>query len=158
MLLAILVIHRCIRWVVLVMIATGGAGAAEASRPWLTLRPRWPQAPAAPRPTDVDVRKQEVLSTIPWLNRMAAQAGGRASNCACYYYQANLKWTTGGLVCCRLRCLFVPGYLVYLRTEQFLFALLVGCICWICAALICAVPKRSKRFKANLSRALPRGA
>jgi tight adherence protein B len=73
----------------------------------------------------VDVRKEELLSAIPWINRWLLKIE-LAPRLRTLLYQANLKWTTGGLLLMSVACFVIPAYLVYLRTGAIPFAVLVG--------------------------------
>jgi tight adherence protein B len=92
----------------------------------------------------VDLRKSEMLSAIPWLNRRLLKF-----QLAPYLYnllhQADLKWTAGGLLAgCGL--LFVVGaYLAYWRLDSIIGALLIGLALGF-APIGYALLKRSKRF------------
>src|SRR5580692_4610306 len=73
----------------------------------------------------VDVRKSELLSAVPWVNRWLLQME-LAPRLRSLLHQANLQWTVGRLlVLCGL-CFIVPAYLVYLRTEAVFLALVIG--------------------------------
>lgn len=73
----------------------------------------------------IDVRKNETLSTIPWMDRMlrGLEITPRLRR---ILYQANLKWTVGQLVLMCVIAFFVAGYLVYWRTGAILFGVLIG--------------------------------
>ncbi len=73
----------------------------------------------------VDLRKQELFSAVPWLNRWLLRLEV-APRLRVLLYQANLKWTVGGLLLMSLACLVVPTYLIYLRTGVLIVALLIG--------------------------------
>jgi len=73
----------------------------------------------------LDLRKSELLSSIPWLNQrlLKIELGPRVQS---LLYQADLKWTAGGLLSACGLAFVVAGYLVYLRFDNFLVALGVG--------------------------------
>lgn len=73
----------------------------------------------------VDVRKSELLSTIPWMDRLLRKLE-LTPRLRRLLYQANLKWTVGGLMLMCSLAFVVGGYLVYLRTGAILFALAAG--------------------------------
>jgi tight adherence protein B len=73
----------------------------------------------------VDLRKQELLSAIPWINRWLMKIE-LAPRLRLLLYQANLKWTAGGLILMTGVAFAVPSYLVYLKTGSTLLGLLVG--------------------------------
>src|ERR1700730_16084567 len=71
----------------------------------------------------VDLRKQELLSAVPWLNRWLLRLEV-APRLRILLYQAHLKWTVGGLLLMSFTCFLIPTYLIYLRTETIILALL----------------------------------
>lgn len=73
----------------------------------------------------VDVRKSELLSTIPWVDQMLRKVE-LTPRLRRLLYQANLKWTVGGLVLMSVTAFAIPGYLIYLRTGAVPFALVGG--------------------------------
>lgn len=73
----------------------------------------------------IDVRKSELLSTIPWIDKALRQVE-LTPRLRRLLYQADLKWTVGGLLMMCLVAFILPGYLVYLRTSNILFGVLIG--------------------------------
>jgi tight adherence protein B len=73
----------------------------------------------------VDVRKNELLSTIPWIDKLLRKLE-LTPRLRRLLYQADLKWTVGGLMLMCLACFLIPGYLVYWRTGNLIFFLLIG--------------------------------
>lgn len=73
----------------------------------------------------VDVRKSEVVSSIPWIDRFLRQIEF-VPRVRRLLAQANLKWTVGGLVLMSAAAFIFPAYLVYLRTGRLLVSLAVG--------------------------------
>jgi tight adherence protein B len=73
----------------------------------------------------VDVRKNELLSAVPWINRWLLQLE-LAPRLRSLLRQANLEWTVGRLLILCGLCFIIPGYLVYLRTDAVLLGVLVG--------------------------------
>ena len=65
----------------------------------------------------VDIRREELLSTIPWLNRLL-QRIDLFPRLRLLLYQADLNWTVGGLLLMSIFCWVVAGTLVYLRTAR----------------------------------------
>jgi len=92
----------------------------------------------------IDIRKSELMSAVPWINRWLAKME-IAPQLRLWLYQANLGWTAGGLILMTIACFVVFGYLVYLRTDHAIFGFLLG-------AVAAAIPglwvmrKRQKRF------------
>jgi tight adherence protein B len=79
------------------------------------------------RETSVDIRKDEHLSNIPWMNRWL-QRMEIAPRLRMLLHQADVRWTVGVLLLAMAACFMVPGYLVHLRTGNVLFGIIVGLI------------------------------
>ena len=92
----------------------------------------------------VDVRKNELLSAIPWINRWLLKLE-IAPRLRTLLYQANLKWTAGGLLLMSAVFFVVPACLVYLRTGTVALAMLVG-LFTVGFPFYFARFKRSQRF------------
>lgn len=75
----------------------------------------------------IDVRKNELLSTIPWIDRLLRKLE-LTPRLRRLLYQANLKWTVGGLVLMCASAFAVTGYLLYWRTGAVLFGVLGGAV------------------------------
>lgn len=75
----------------------------------------------------VDVRKNELLSTIPAVDKLLRRIE-LTPRLRRLLYQADLKWTVGGLVLMSLGAFALPAYLVYLRTSALPFALIAGAV------------------------------
>jgi tight adherence protein B len=73
----------------------------------------------------LDFRKSDLLSTIPWLNQrlLKIELGPRTQN---LLYQADLKWTAGGLLASCGLAFVLTGYLVYLKFDNILIGLGAG--------------------------------
>jgi tight adherence protein B len=93
----------------------------------------------------VDVRRNELLSSIPWLDRWLMKIE-IAPRLRMLLYQANLKWTVGGLMLMCSGAFVIPAYLVYLRTNALLFAIAVGLLLGF-LPLGYVMQKRSQRMK-----------
>ncbi len=103
----------------------------------------------------VDIRKNELLSTIPWIDKMLRRVE-LTPRLRRMLYQADLKWTVGGLVMMCIGCFLIPAYLIYLRTGAVLFGLLGGLIFGF-APIGFVMFKRNKRlgkFEEGLPEAL----
>jgi tight adherence protein B len=92
----------------------------------------------------LDVRRDELLSTLPWLNRLL-ESVAVTSRLRLVLKQADLNWTVGRLVLIAAAAAVATGYLVYLRTGAtllaFLLAVLAGSL-----PFIYVLQKRSSRF------------
>jgi len=66
-----------------------------------------------------------LMSSIPWLDRWLTKIE-LAPRLRRLLFQANVKWTVGGLVLiCSVSCV-IPGYLVYFRTGVLFLSIIVG--------------------------------
>ena len=92
----------------------------------------------------LDIRKVELLSALPWLNRFLLRLEF-APRIRLLIAQANLKWTAGSLLMMSAACFVVPAYAVYLRTATFGPAFLVGAACAFGPYLYVRF-KRAQRF------------
>ncbi|HUN86371.1 MAG TPA: type II secretion system F family protein [Terracidiphilus sp.] len=93
----------------------------------------------------VDIRKSDLLSTIPWFDKMLRRIE-LTPRLRRLLYQADLKWTVGGLMMMCVGCFAVPAYLIYLRTSAVLFAVLGGLLV-SGAPFLFVMMKRGKRMK-----------
>lgn len=93
----------------------------------------------------VDLRKQELLSRVPWINRWLSKME-LAPRLRLMLYQANLKWTTGGLILMCLSAFLISSYLVHLKFENGPIALVVG-LALGSAPFLFVLFKRGRRFK-----------
>jgi tight adherence protein B len=93
----------------------------------------------------VDLRKQELLSAIPWINRWLMKIE-LAPRLRLLLYQANLKWTAGGLLLMTCAAFAIPAYVAYLKTNSTLLSLLVG-VAIGATPFLFVLFKRGQRFK-----------
>lgn len=131
--------------VAVLLLAASGTGASQQTKQTLAVLE---SALAVDKPevvdSVVDVRKQELLSAVPWLNRWLLKIE-IAPRLRTLLYQANLKWTTAGLLLMCVAFCVVPGYLLYLRTGTIIFALLGGLVLGS-TPILYVFHKRRKRF------------
>jgi tight adherence protein B len=92
----------------------------------------------------IDLQKKELLSSIPFLNRILLQLE-IAPTLRRILYQADLKWTPGGLLLMSVTAWAVSSYLLYLRTGTFFFSVLLGLVPGG-VPFVYVLHKRSKRF------------
>jgi tight adherence protein B len=124
-LIIVLVFLGAFSVVALIAIATGSGASAQAKQVHATLD----SALATDSPEEhgpiLDLRKIERLSSIPWLNRklLSFELTPRVQS---LIYQADLKWTAGGMLAGCGLCFVSIGYLVYWRTNSILIGLAVG--------------------------------
>jgi tight adherence protein B len=97
-------------------------------------------------PTDqiVDIRKEELLSELPLLNRWLLRLE-IAPRLRTLLYQADLNWTAGGLILMSVACFLIPAYLLYLRTGVVIFSLLIGMLLGA-GPFFFVLHKRTQRF------------
>jgi tight adherence protein B len=92
----------------------------------------------------VDIRKSEMLSALPWLNRLLSRVE-LAPRLHTLLYQSGLKWTAGTLALMSLACFVFPAYLIYLRTRALLLSLLIGLLVGF-LPMVFVLHKRRIRF------------
>ena len=104
---------------------------------------------------NMDLRKDEQLSSIPWLNKRLLSFE-LAPYLRKMLSQAELNWSPGRLLIMTLAFLALPSYFVFLSLQSYPLALVAGVVCgslpfgWVYF-------KRSRRFSAfekNLPEAL----
>ncbi|MFP5208640.1 MAG: type II secretion system F family protein [Acidobacteriota bacterium] len=93
----------------------------------------------------VDLRKDDELSDIPWLNKKL-QDFNAAPRLNLLLHQADLKWSVGRLLSISALSMVVPAYLVYLRTRFVVVALAVGIVTGL-APFGWVLFMRKKRFE-----------
>ncbi|HXF26760.1 MAG TPA: type II secretion system F family protein [Bryobacteraceae bacterium] len=103
----------------------------------------------------VNLRKNEMASAIPWLDRLLARVD-LAPRLARLLAQADLKWTAGGLLLAMTGCSLPAFYLVQLRTHMALAAMAVALAAGAAPLLyvLRARAKRFDKFQAGLPEAL----
>jgi tight adherence protein B len=138
--------------VAMLVLAAVGTGASQQTKQALAMLDSALALPGSAHEDEiVDIRRQELLSSIPWLNRWLVQLD-LAPRLRALLYQANLNWTVGGLLLMCVACGVFSGYAIYWRTDAVLLAFVV-------AALAATIPlnyvlwtraKRFSRFEQNL--------
>ncbi|MGD0680556.1 MAG: type II secretion system F family protein [Terracidiphilus sp.] len=104
---------------------------------------------------DVNLRKSDMISSIPWLNRKLHEIE-LAPLLHTLLYQADIKWNVGTLVAGCGFCFALPAYLTYLRFDSILIALPIGLLLGA-APFAYVLNKRSRRlnsFQQGLPEAL----
>jgi tight adherence protein B len=92
----------------------------------------------------VDIRKEELLSALPLLNRWLLKLEV-APRLRTLLYQADLNWTAGGLILMSAACFAIPAYILYLRTGAGIFSLLIGSLLGA-GPVFYVLQKRRQRF------------
>jgi tight adherence protein B len=103
----------------------------------------------------IDVRKVELLSAIPWINRLLSQIE-LAPRLHRLLNQSELKWTASGFLLLSASCFTIPAYLAYLRSGAIILSILIG-LFTSCAPLAFVFHKRTHRlyrFEEQLPQAL----
>jgi tight adherence protein B len=153
MLLLLVLVFASVFAVIALLLIASGTGASQRTKQTLAaLESALATAKSPERDQIIDLRKQELLSAVPWINRWLLKIE-LAPRLRILLYQANLKWTTGGLLLMSIACSVIPAYLVYLRTRAVVFSLLAGILLGF-VPLFYVLRKRRQRF-AKFEQGLP---
>jgi tight adherence protein B len=131
--------------VLTLLLIASGTGASQRTKQTLAVL-KSALAVDQPRTGDpiVDIRKSELLSAVPWINRWLLKLE-IAPSLRILLYQANVKWSAGGLLLMSVACFVFPSYLIYLRTGAVIFAVAIGLIGGG-APIFYVLQKRRQRF------------
>ena len=143
-LLLILVFSGIFIVLVLLLVAGGANVSKETKRTMTNLQSVLAASHTASRDTVVNLRRDELLSAIPWMNRWLLKIE-LAPYLREVLYQADLKWTASVLILMSSLCFLVPAYLIYLRSGSLVFSLLIGLLLGL-APFGFVMHKRSRRF------------
>jgi tight adherence protein B len=145
MFLLLLVVFFAVFSVAALLMTAGRTGASQQTEQTLNvLKAALATTKLSSADQAVDVRKDEVFSTVPWLNRWLVKLE-LAPRLRLFLYQADLNWTAGTLLLMSLISFVIPAYLIYLRTSALIPTLLIGLL--LGAAPFAYVSyKRRKRF------------
>jgi tight adherence protein B len=136
----------------LVMMASGVGASQQAKQTLANLESALATSSRQSKSQIVDIRKDELLSAVPILNRWLAQLE-IAPQLRLWLYQSGLGWTAGGLILMSLACAVAFGYAAEVRTGQFAFGLLFGLAAGS-LPLLWVRHRRRKRFD-NFEAGLP---
>lgn len=136
----------------LLLIATGTGASQQTKRTLVVLDAALSADPLKPPDPIVDVRKAELLSAVPLLNRLLLKFEV-APRLRHLLYQADLKWTAGGLILMSIAAFVIPAYIVHLETGEALLTFVVGLFA-ACCPIGFVLAKRRARFN-KIERALP---
>lgn len=128
----------------LVLVATGTGASQQTKRTLVVLDAALSTDTAKSADPIVDVRKEELLSAVPFLNRLLLKVEV-APRLRHLLYQADLKWTAGGLILMSIASFLIPAYLVYLKTGALLLSFIIGVFAG-CIPLGIVLFKRKSRF------------
>jgi tight adherence protein B len=145
MLLILVLVFFGVFMVIVLLLSASGTGASQKTKQALAnLDAALASGRSESHDQIVDIRKEEMLSAIPWVNRWLLRVE-LAPRLRTLLYQAGLKWTAGGLLLMSTSCFVIPAYLAYLRSSAVIFALLIGLLVAF-APLAFVLYKRSHRF------------
>lgn len=128
MLLVVILVFLGVFVISALLLIASGTGASKSTKRTLTVLHAALSA-ADPTPPDpvVDVRKQDLFSALPFLNRALIKLE-IAPRLRQLLYQANLRWTAGTLIMMSLVAFLIPAYLINWRTGSLIFGVLIGII------------------------------
>ncbi len=112
-------------FVAIFAVALGSGASKQAKQVHATLDSALATESPEKRGPLLDLRKSEQLSSIPWLNSKLLQFE-LTPRLQSLLYQADLKWSPGGLLAGSVLCFIVPAYLVYLRFSSIPITIGVG--------------------------------
>ncbi len=145
MLLLLLLVFCGVFAVATLLLVASGTGASERTKQVLaTLESALATGAAHAQDSIVDVRKNELLSAVPWLNRWLLRLE-LAPRLRILLYQADVKWTAGGLLLISIACFVFPAFLLYLRSGVAIFSILIGLVLGA-APFVYVLHQRQKRF------------
>lgn len=145
LLLLVLVFASVFIVLALLMFASGAGASQRAQRTLAHLESALATNTQRSRDQIVDIRKNELLSAVPWINRWLLNIE-LAPRLRVLLYQANLKWTAGGLILMAVTCFIIPGYLVYVRTGSLVIGLAIAGLAGS-APFMYVFRKRAQRFE-----------
>lgn len=146
MLMLVVVVFLGVFVVLSLLLMASGAGASQQAKQTLANL----ESVLATNRTDsrdqmVDIRKTELMSAVPWINRWLMSVE-LAPKLRTLLLQANLRWTAGRLLFMSVFCFLIPAYLAYWRTGTALVAVAIGLLTGACP-LFYVLQKRKKRFE-----------
>jgi tight adherence protein B len=145
MLLLLVLVFVSVFVVLAMVMFASGAGASQRTKLTLAhLESALATSSKDSRDQIVDLRKDELLSAVPLINRILLKME-LAPRLRILLYQANLKWTAGGLILMSLVSFVISGYLVYLRTDAVIFGLIIGTLVGG-APVFYVLHRRTQRF------------
>ncbi|HUD15242.1 MAG TPA: type II secretion system F family protein [Terracidiphilus sp.] len=130
----------------LVLYAAGSGASQRAKQVQATLDSALATESQEMRDQIVNLRKNEQLSAIPWINNRLSklEIGPKLQ---ALIHQANLNWTAGSLLAMCGACFAVPAFIVHWKLDNTLIALPVG-LAFGFLPIGFVLFKRSKRFNA----------
>lgn len=145
MLLVLVLVFSSVFAVTALLLTAGKSGVSQQSEQTLTvLKAALATTKRSASDTVVDIRKEELFSAVPWLNRWLLRLE-LAPRLRLLLYQADLNWTAGSLLLMSMVCCVIPAYLVYLRTGAVIISVLIGLLLGA-GPFFYVLHKRSQRF------------
>jgi tight adherence protein B len=145
MLLVLVLVFSAVFIVVALLLTASNTAVAQQTEQTLTvLHAALATSKLSPTDQAVDIRKEELLSAVPWLNRWLLKLE-LAPRLRILLYQADLKWTAGSLILMSALCFVIPAYLIYLRTGAVIVSLLMGLLLGA-SPFVFVLYKRTQRF------------
>jgi tight adherence protein B len=124
--IAVLVFVAIFALITPLVLVFGGGGKAKEKKQAIAALDSAIAMPGRPaRSVILNFRKSELVSAIPWLNRRLEKLD-IMPRIRKVLAQAQLKWTPGALILMTVACFGIPGYVIDLRTDSTILALLVG--------------------------------
>jgi tight adherence protein B len=156
MLLVIVLVFMGVFAVVALLLTATGTGASKETKRTLTVLQAALSTDKQTSPDPiVDIRKQELFSAVPLINRLLLKLEV-APRLRHLLYQADLKWTAGGLILMSVACFLIPSYITYMRSHSVPVSLLIGVVVGGGPIFYVLFKRRSRfnKFEANLPEAL----
>src|SRR4051812_39544863 len=127
------------------LIAASGAGATQNVKQTLA---RLDAVLVSGKPTDeelVDIRKQELLSSIPWLNRLLLRME-LIPRLRALLYQADSKWTPSMFILISLVCPVAATLILHMRISSWSVSSLIALVFGL-MPLFSVIRRRTKRLQ-----------
>ena len=140
----IIAVFAAVFLVAALLLTAAGAGKVEQQKQTLNRLDSLLVGVRNTRDEVLDVRREELLSTIPWMNRWL-QSVDLFPRLRLLLYQADLKWTVGGLLLMSAFLWVIAANALYWRTGAVIFSIMLGSIAGA-APLAYVLRKRSSRF------------
>jgi tight adherence protein B len=143
----VIVIFMGVFAVAALLLYAGGSGASQkAKQVQATLDSALATESQEMRDQIVNLRKNEQLSAIPWINTRLSKLE-LGSKLQALIHQAGLNWTAGSLLSMCSVSFAVPAVAIHWKTDSWLFGFIAGAVLGFLPVAF-VLFKRSKRFKA----------
>jgi tight adherence protein B len=141
----ILVVFAAVFLVTILILTALGTGASQQTKQALAMLDSALATPEVDKDDEVlDIRRKELLSSLPWLNRWLVQID-IAPRLRIVLKQAELNWTVGGLLLTAAVTGVFSSYAAYLRTGAMVLSMVLG-VCAATLPFLYVFWKRSQRF------------